>query len=108
MIDSIRWEVFAESLQDYAILANGRHQARTIAMLADIKAYCDFPKNEDWIKQRWKRCCAARSRRRPRQVNLQTGSEGMKSRRCPWLAFPVVLVLFAALLARRCRRPAGA
>jgi hypothetical protein len=47
-IDSIRWEVFAESLQDYAIL-------QTVGIdpadpkLADVKSYSDFPKNEEWI-----------------------------------------------------------
>jgi hypothetical protein len=47
-IDSIRWEVFAESLQDQALLQtlgvdpNGR-------ALAMLKSFEDFPKSEAWI-----------------------------------------------------------
>ena len=50
MIDSIRWEVFAESLQDYAILQTAGVKPDD-AMLADIKGYGDFPKNEEWIER---------------------------------------------------------
>jgi hypothetical protein len=49
-IDSIRWEVFAESLQDYAILQTAGIKP-TDPMLAEIKTYADFPKNERWIQQ---------------------------------------------------------
>ena len=49
-IDSIRWEVFAESLQDYAILQTAGIKP-TDPMLADIKSYADFPKNEKWINE---------------------------------------------------------
>lgn len=49
-IDSIRWEVFAESLQDYAIL-----QAAGVKpddpMLAEIKDYREFPKTQAWIEK---------------------------------------------------------
>ena len=47
-IDSIRWEVFAESLQDYAILQTAGHQAGRPAAGAaqDLRR---FPKNEEWI-----------------------------------------------------------
>ncbi len=47
-IDSIRWEVFAESLQDYAILQTAGIKPDD-AMLADIKTYAKFPKSEKWI-----------------------------------------------------------
>jgi hypothetical protein len=47
-IDSIRWEVFAESLQDYAILQTAGIDPDD-AMLSAIKSYGDFPKNEEWI-----------------------------------------------------------
>jgi hypothetical protein len=47
-IDSIRWEVFGESLQDYAILQTAGIKPDS-ALLSDIKSYEDFPKNEDWI-----------------------------------------------------------
>jgi hypothetical protein len=50
-IDSIRWEVFAESLQDYAILQTAGI-APTSSLLSDIKGYADFPKNEGWIDRR--------------------------------------------------------
>lgn len=48
-IDSIRWEVFYESLQDYAVLQTAGIKPSD-PMLADIKTYADFPKNEKWIE----------------------------------------------------------
>lgn len=48
LIDSLRWEVFAESLQDLALL-------QTLGidpddpMLSEIRDYNDFPKTRDWI-----------------------------------------------------------
>jgi hypothetical protein len=47
-IDSIRWEVFAESLQDYAILQTAGIRPDD-PMLAKLKSYADFPKDEQWI-----------------------------------------------------------
>ncbi len=49
-LDSIRWEVFAESLQDYAILQTAGIKPDD-PRLADIKSYADFPKNEEWIRK---------------------------------------------------------
>jgi hypothetical protein len=49
--DSIRWEVFAESLQDYAILQTAGI-APNDPRLAEIKSYADFPKSEAWLQQR--------------------------------------------------------
>jgi hypothetical protein len=49
-MDSIRWEVFAESLQDYAILQSAGIKPAD-AMLADLKSYAKFPKNEEWIQK---------------------------------------------------------
>ncbi|MFN8471793.1 MAG: DUF4091 domain-containing protein [Anaerolineae bacterium] len=50
-VDSLRWEVFAESLQDYALL-----QAADIdpddALLADIQSYAEFPRDPSWLEQR--------------------------------------------------------
>ncbi len=47
-IDSIRWEVLGESMQDYALL-----QAAGISLddplLAEIEGYDEFPKCEEWI-----------------------------------------------------------
>lgn len=48
-LDSIRWEVFAESLQDFALLQTAGI-SKDDPLLADLKDYDDFPKNEDWIK----------------------------------------------------------
>jgi hypothetical protein len=48
-IDSLRWEVFAESLQDYAILQTAGISPND-PMLSAIKTYADFPKTEEWIK----------------------------------------------------------
>jgi hypothetical protein len=47
-IDSIRWEVFGESLQDYAILQTAGVNPNS-AMLSEIKSYENFPKTESWI-----------------------------------------------------------
>lgn len=49
-IDSLRWEVFAESLQDYAILQTAGIDPDD-PMLSDIQSYADFPKNEAWIEK---------------------------------------------------------
>lgn len=50
-IDSLRWEVFAESLQDYALL-----QAAGITpddpLLAEITDYADFPRDPNWVASR--------------------------------------------------------
>ena len=46
-IDSIRWEIFAESLQDYQLLQTlgvGRNDPQ----LAPLKSFKDFPKYERW------------------------------------------------------------
>jgi hypothetical protein len=48
-LDSIRWEVFGESLQDYALL-----QALDLSpddeRLAELKDYDDFPKQAVWVQ----------------------------------------------------------
>jgi hypothetical protein len=49
-IDSIRWEVFAESLQDYAMLQSAGVKPDD-AMLAELKDYADFPKSENWLRK---------------------------------------------------------
>ena len=48
-IDSIRWEVFAESLQDYAVLQSAGI-SRDDPMFAEFKNYEDFPKSAQWIE----------------------------------------------------------
>ena len=50
-VDSLRWEVFAESLQDYALLQSaGVDPDDTI--LADIEDYAEFPREESWLGER--------------------------------------------------------
>ena len=49
-LDSIRWEVFAESLQDYAILQSAGIEPDD-PLLAEIKDYREFPKSEAWHRR---------------------------------------------------------
>ncbi|HEY3457388.1 MAG TPA: DUF4091 domain-containing protein [Bryobacteraceae bacterium] len=49
-LDSIRWEVFAEALQDYALLQSAGVD-RDSALLSELKNYWDFPKTEEWIER---------------------------------------------------------
>jgi hypothetical protein len=57
-IDSLRWELFAESLQDYALL-----QTLGISpddpLLADLKDYDDYPKDTAWVAAARRRLLAA-------------------------------------------------
>ncbi|MCK5802195.1 MAG: DUF4091 domain-containing protein [Lentisphaeria bacterium] len=46
-IDSLRWEVFAESLQDYQLL-QALGVSRDDKLLAPLRAFDDFPKTEAW------------------------------------------------------------
>jgi hypothetical protein len=48
-LDSIRWEVFAQSLQDYALLKQLGVSPKS-ELLSQIKGYADFPKNAGWIE----------------------------------------------------------
>lgn len=47
-IDSIRWEVFAESLQDYAMLQSAGISPDD-PLFAELKSYEIFPKSEKWL-----------------------------------------------------------
>ena len=47
-LDSVRWEVFAESLQDYALLESAGID-REAALLQPLRAYDDFPFDPAWI-----------------------------------------------------------
>ena len=49
-LDSIRWEVFAEALQDYAILQSAGVKPED-PMLQEIHSYAAFPKDESWHLQ---------------------------------------------------------
>jgi hypothetical protein len=46
-IDSLRWEVIAEGLQDYALLQT-LGVARDDELLRPIRSFTDFPKTADW------------------------------------------------------------
>ena len=46
-VDSIRWEVFSEAMQDYALLES-LGVPRDDPLLAPIRSFADFPKNADW------------------------------------------------------------
>lgn len=48
-LDSIRWEVWAESLQDYAILQTAGIKPDD-PMLAEIRDYAHFPRTREWIE----------------------------------------------------------
>ncbi|HEX5554828.1 MAG TPA: DUF4091 domain-containing protein [Chitinophagaceae bacterium] len=49
-LSSVRWEVFAESLQDYAMLQSAGIDPDD-AMFSDLHNFGDFPKTEDWLDQ---------------------------------------------------------
>jgi hypothetical protein len=49
-IDSIRWEVFAESLQDYALLQSAA-EATDGALLRPLKSFEKFPKTQEWVRK---------------------------------------------------------
>lgn len=49
-LDSIRWEIFGESMQDYALLQSANISPDD-PRLADLRDYNDFPKSEAWIQQ---------------------------------------------------------
>ena len=60
-MDSIRWEVFAESLQDYAILQTANIKPDD-AMLNEIKSYAKFPKDEEWLRKTLEKVLRSRDR----------------------------------------------
>ncbi len=49
-IDSLRWEVFAESLQDYALL-QAAGVDRDDKLLAPLVDYADFPRDPEWLRR---------------------------------------------------------
>jgi len=49
-IDSIRWEIFAEALQDYALLQTLGVNPDD-GMLQPIVTYGEFPKSEQWLEE---------------------------------------------------------
>lgn len=57
-LDSIRWEIFAESLQDYALLQT-LGVSRESPLLAELRTYAEFPKSEAWIDATIKKLLSA-------------------------------------------------
>jgi hypothetical protein len=51
-IDSIRWEVFAESLQDYAMLQTAKIKPDS---LKEFKSFESYPKSSNWLIKKRKR-----------------------------------------------------
>ncbi len=49
-LDSVRWEVFADSLQDYALLQT-LQVAGDDNILSPLKSFEDFPRTEAWIRK---------------------------------------------------------
>ena len=49
-VDSLRWEVWADGLQDYALLQSAAIDPDA-PLLAEIVDYADFPKSEQWIME---------------------------------------------------------
>ncbi len=58
-VDSMRWEVFGESLQDYALLQT-LGVSRDDPLLAPLASFADFPKTEGWRREA-RRALLARS-----------------------------------------------
>lgn len=48
-VDSMRWEIFAESLRDYALLQTLKIQ-RDDPLLQPLRSFDDFPKSAAWIR----------------------------------------------------------
>lgn len=46
-IDSVRWEIFSEAMQDYALLQT-MGLDRYDKLIADVKSFSDFPKDASW------------------------------------------------------------
>jgi len=61
-VDSLRWEVFAEGLQDYALLQTAGVDPDD-AMLAEIRDYADFPRTEAWLRNQRHEALVALDRR---------------------------------------------
>ena len=49
-VDSIRWEVFSESLQDYQLLQTLKVN-RDSALLRRLVSFKEFPKDAAWLRK---------------------------------------------------------
>ncbi len=61
-VDSLRWEVFADGLQDYALLQSAG-LAPGDPLLSEIQDFAEFPRSEEWILERRGRLLEALDRR---------------------------------------------
>jgi hypothetical protein len=71
-IDSVRWELFGESLQDYALL-QAAEVDRDDPLLAEIRSFADFPKQAGWR-------LAVKTRLYARAARLQAAARGRRPR----------------------------
>lgn len=62
-IDSVRWEIFGESLQDYA-LYQAAGVTREDDLFKSVKSFEDFPKNQKWRLAARDKCFAKVSKKR--------------------------------------------
>ena len=62
-VDSMRWEIFGESLQDYQLLQT-LGVGRDDRLFAPIRSFADFPKSAAWRAQARRKLFAAAARRR--------------------------------------------
>ncbi len=60
-VDSMRWEIFAESLRDYALLQTLKIE-RDDPLLQPLRSFEDFPKSADWIRDTRRRLLSGQSR----------------------------------------------
>jgi hypothetical protein len=61
-VDSMRWEVFAEGLADYALLQTAGVD-RESQTLSDLRSFEDFPRGPAWLDRRRRRILQALARR---------------------------------------------
>lgn len=68
-IDSLRWEVFADSLQDYAILQTAGVSPDD-PVFSPLKSYANFPKKQQWIQQTLHRILSEQPKPSGKQATL--------------------------------------
>ncbi len=76
-IDSIRWEIFGESMQDYALL-QAAGVARDDRLLAELCSFKEFPKEAAW-RLELKKKLYARIARRQRAAKAAGGKRRLKA-----------------------------
>ena len=61
-VDSLRWEVYADGLQDYALLQSAGISPDD-PLLAEITDFAEFPRSEEWMLERRGKALEALDRR---------------------------------------------